>query len=274
MRRHDDRSLLTSRDVRDWLAAEGRARHADFRTELRAPWFFGESRIRRRILADLGKRWNADARFRLDVEQSFRALPECLLEVARRLAANQLLALASEDSVRRIVAVPRAAAAEAFRRRVHRELAPLHALERYPGLLVALLGRLATDHEEAAFKAHRRGSLAVPSAPRAVILGGEPGLRWGDKRAPRGYWWVLETRMSSNDFTREEARAAIARSLRPTLRKLKKELSRRETESRRSIGARALEIAAEAAPTPGPAPGPRQRRRPESGVVVVSSAEL
>jgi hypothetical protein len=273
LHRSIDRPFLTSKDVDTWLAGPGQCRLDDFRAELRAPWFFADARIRRRIFADVGKRWNGDARFRLDVEQSLRAVPECLLEVARRLAANQLLALASEDSVRRIVAVPRAAVAAALTGRVHRELAPLHTLEPYPGLLETLLRRLAAATENASFRELRRASTAIPSAPRALILGGEGRLRWGEGPTPRGTWWVLETRMSSNDFTRDEAREAIARTLRPALRKLKKDLSRRQRESRISIGDRAVDIAVEPAARATPL-GPRRRRKPQSGVVVVTSAEL
>jgi len=147
LRRSTDRPLLTSKDVELWLAGPGLTRREELAAGLRFPWFFGRTRLRRRIFSDLRQRWNDDPRFRLDVEQSLRALPECLLELARRLAASQLLALASEDSVRRIVAVPRRAAAAALTHRLRRELGPLHSLERYPGLLDALLRRLAETAE-------------------------------------------------------------------------------------------------------------------------------
>jgi hypothetical protein len=273
LRRRKRHPLLTWKDVDVWLAGPGRPFAGGFRAELRVGWFFAERRLRRRILAELGKRWNEDPRFPLDVEQSLRAMPECLLDCARRLAANQLLALASEDSVRRIVAVPRAAATEALARRVHRELAPLHDVARYPGLLWSLLQRLAAEAERRHFRAMRRASTAIASAPRALVLGGEGRLEWGSGDGPRGTWWVLETRMSSNDFTRDDARAAIARALQPALRALRKDLRKRAPESRSSIGDRAVEIAAEPVSTALP-PGPRPWRRPQSGVVVVTSAQL
>jgi len=273
LRRRTTLSLLNPKDVDAWLAGPGRP-HADgFRAELRVGWFLGRSRVRRRILDELVCRWNDDARFRLDVEQSLRSLPECLLDVARRLAANQLLALSSEDSVRRLVAVPRPAAAEALARRVHRELAPLHSLERYPGLLSALLHRLAVATEDEGFRTMHRTSTPIPAAPQALVLGGERRLRWGSTRGTRGTWWVLETRLSSNDFTQDEARRSMTRSLRPALRKLRKDLARREPESRASIGDRAVSVAVEPA-VPALPPGPRRHRRPESGVVVVRSADL
>ncbi|MGH2570002.1 MAG: hypothetical protein ACRDGR_02170 [bacterium] len=273
MRRRKRHPLLTWKDVDVWLAGPGRPFAAGLRKELRAGWFFAERRLRRRILAELGERWNKDPRFPLDVEQSLRAMPECLLECARRLATNQLLALASVDPVRRIIAVPRAAAAEALARRLHRELAPLHDVERYPGLLWSLLQRLAVETEHRQFRALRRASTAIPSAPRALILGGERKLQWGSDGAPRGTWWILETRMSSNDFTRDEARASIARTLRPAVRALHRDLRKRAPESRSSIGDRAVEIAAEPVSTALP-PGPRPWRKPQSGVVVVTSAQL
>lgn len=273
MRRSTDLPLLTAKDVDLWLAGPGLDRREELAAGLRLSWFFGKTRLRRRILTDVRRRWNDDARFRLDVEQSLRALPECLLELARRLAANQLLALASEDSVRRIVAVPRRAATVAFARRVHRELAPLHSLERYPGLLEALIRRLAEAAEKKLFRELRRGSASILTAPRALVLGGEPRLEWGGASGPRGTWWVLETRMSSNDFTRDDAREATTRALRPTLRKLRKELARRESASRTSIGDRAMGVATETS-APAPPPGPRRRRRPQSGVVVVTSSQL
>jgi hypothetical protein len=136
-----------------------------------------------------------------------------------------------------------------------------------------LLQRLAVQAEHKHFRALRRTSTAIPSAPRALILGGERRLEWGSDGAPRGTWWVLETRMSSNDFTREDARAAIARTLRPAVRALRKDLRKRALESRGSIGDRAVEIAAEPVST-GLPPGPRPWRRRQSGVVVVTSSQL
>lgn len=212
---HITRNLLDRGAFNDWWEAEGKPIHYDMLRRLKARWFFGGLRVRRRLRRAALRVFDPLAPFAIDLEHCLDELPEVVAKIGvaiRRRGHRDLFTV--EDS-RAVVVIPRGIICNDYEVRLVRALGDSPHASAFPGLVRRLVRPLAAEAESLLFAQVARGKDGVGAGKNALLVGVDDAFRWRINGTDGHYYVALQEEETdfSNRRTRRRFRSDVEEML-------------------------------------------------------------
>lgn len=230
---HITRNLLDHAAFNDWWEAEGKPIHYDMMQRLRARWFFGGRRVRRRLYRAARRVFDPLAPFAIDLEHCLDELPEVVAKIGVAIRRRGHRDLFTVEESRAIVVIPRGIVRNDYDVRLVRALSDSPHASAFPGLVRRLVRPLANEAEGLLFAQVARGRDGVGAGKNAVLLDVDNAFRWRINGTDGHYYVALNE--EEVDFSNRRARRRFRSDVEEMLRAQEVFLRRMDGQTRQRV---------------------------------------
>jgi hypothetical protein len=175
---HIARNLIDAHTFRDWWKSDGKAVQYDMMLRIRARWFFGARRVRRRLFRAARRVFDPVAPFALELEQHLDDLPSVVgkIGLAIRKRGHRDFYTTEKDTA--VIVIPRGIVRNDYEVRLVKLLSDSPHASAFPGLARRIVRHIADEAEELLFESLSRARDPMDAGERALLLGVDPAFRW------------------------------------------------------------------------------------------------
>jgi hypothetical protein len=201
---HITRNLLDRAAFGKWWNAEGRAVHYDMLLRLRARWFFGQRRVRRRLYRAACRVFDPVAPFAITLEHHLDELPVVICRIGLAIRRRRHQDLYTVDETAAVIVIPRGIVRNDYEVRLAKLLSDSPHAAGFPGLARRLVRPLALEAEELLFQGLCKGRDAKDAGEDALLIGVDDAFRWRINGTDGHYYLALSC--AGTDLSNRKAR--------------------------------------------------------------------